>query len=254
MAARTAGSYELKQLASPSLAIRYSHGKRFLMARKLVTPFAGGKLLDYGSGDGTFLGSVSDLFPEAVGTDSDPKQLLESRQRLSDVPGLSFYNVDEIRSLPFEGMFDVITCMEVLEHCIDADAQQVLSTLDRVLAPSGVLVVSVPVEIGPSLLIKQLIRIYAGWRNIGDYPYTERYSSRELLRMLFATKATRITRPTYGQDERPFHAHKGFNWRSLAERLGHRFDLDQLRFSPISIAGSWLASQVWLVCRKPRQL
>lgn len=253
MATRPPGSYELKQLGSSSFAIRYSHGQRFRTARKLVAPYSGGRLLDYGSGDGTFLASVTDLFPEAVGTDSDPKQLAECRDRLSDLPGLSFYSTDEIHSSLFDSTFDVVTCMEVLEHCIEADINEVLYTLDHLLTPSGVLVISVPVEIGPSLVAKQLIRSYASRRNIGDYVYMEHYSPQELLRMLFATKRTQIDRPTYFGNERAFHAHKGFNWRALAERLAECFELDQLRFSPISLAGSWLASQVWFVCRSRRR-
>ncbi len=178
-AARLAGIYELKQLPSSSLVIGYSHGQRFRTARKPVTPSAGGKLLDYRSGDGTFLASVSALFSEAEGTDSEPKQLTECRHRLNDLPGLSFYSTDEIHPSLFYSTFDIVTCMEVLEHCIDADLNMVFCSLDQLLAPSGVLVISVPVEIGPSLLAKQLIRSNACRRNIGDYVYMEHYSPRE---------------------------------------------------------------------------
>ncbi len=67
--------------------------------------------------------------------------------------------------------------------------------------------------------------------------------------MLFATKGTQFDRTTYFGNERALHAHKGFNWCALAKRLTKSFELDRLRFSPISLASSWLASQVWFVCK-----
>ena len=38
----------------------WSHGRRFATARRVVQPYAGATLLDYGCGDGTFLGLVRD--------------------------------------------------------------------------------------------------------------------------------------------------------------------------------------------------
>src|SRR5688500_11419658 len=46
-----AGYYEQKQLASKSKVIAWSHSARFEVAKALLAPLAGGRLLDYGSGD-----------------------------------------------------------------------------------------------------------------------------------------------------------------------------------------------------------
>ena len=54
-AAIATGHYAQKQLLSRNPLVRWSHGSRFALARELVAPFAGRRLLDYGCGDGTFL-------------------------------------------------------------------------------------------------------------------------------------------------------------------------------------------------------
>src|SRR5258705_34018 len=82
----------------------------------------------------------------------------------------------------------------------------------RVLAAEGTLLVSVPVEIGVPLLLKQAVRRVAGWRGIGDYPGTSPYTPREYWLSVFAGDAQHIPRPVYGTDgPMPFHDHKGFN-------------------------------------------
>lgn len=242
------GHYERKQLGSRSFAIRLSHRGRFALARRLIAPFAGRRLLDYGCGDGTFMAQVTDLFPDAVGGDYEPGQVADCRRRFADHPKLRFCTVAELRELA--AGFDVITCMEVLEHCRQREIDEVLGDLRRLLAPGGTLIVSVPIEIGPALILKQTIRRIAGWRGLGDYRYNERYTLGELLRMTFATSRSAIRRPLYDNAPAlpPFHAHKGFNWRALRVRIARDFALRRTCFSPFRLTGPFLNSQAWFIC------
>ena len=90
-------------------------------------------------------------------------------------------------------------------------------TLASLLKPEGKLLISVPVETGMPLLIKQAARRIAGWRGLGDYKYTSAYTLREYCASLFPGKRQHITRPIYkGGDEHAFHDHKGFNWKVSA--------------------------------------
>ena len=63
-----------------------------------------------------------------------------------------------------------VFCMEVLEHVVDGSP--VLSGWRRLLAPGGALIISVPVETGVPIMVKQIVRRLAGWRKIGHYPGT----------------------------------------------------------------------------------
>jgi 2-polyprenyl-3-methyl-5-hydroxy-6-metoxy-1,4-benzoquinol methylase len=246
------GHYAKKQILCKSVIVSWSHRRRFDLARKLVEPYAGLKLLDYGCGDGTFLAEVYDLFPTMVGADVDLKQTLDCRERFAAPSKISFVLVTDLNDQRHNAAYDVVTCMEVLEHCVENDLSQTLVTLRRLVSPSGSVILSVPIEIGPGLVLKQIIRTWAGWRALGDYKYTERYNTHELWKMIFANENTAIDRPTYSNsaDGRLFHGHKGFNWRTLAKQADEYFKVRQCRFSPLgwSWLGGYFSSQAWLIC------
>ena len=84
------GHYARKQLHCPSRVVAWSHGSRFELARALVAPFSGGRLLDYGCGDGTFVAMVHASFAETRGADVDPEQIEACRRRLGDLRGVEF--------------------------------------------------------------------------------------------------------------------------------------------------------------------
>ena len=81
---------------------------------------------------------------------------------------IDFVLIDELNNDEHAGAYDAVICMEVLEHIVDVES--VLDRFVHLLAPSGKLLLSVPVETGLPLLIKQAVRRVAGWRGIGDYP------------------------------------------------------------------------------------
>jgi SAM-dependent methyltransferase len=175
-----------------------------------------------------------------------------ARERFGALEGLRFIHTDEVAALP-DARFGVVTCMEVLEHCPSDAAERVIGELRRLVARDGVVIVSVPVETGPALLVKTAARAAAGLRGVSGYQQRERYTPDELARMVFAGATTRIDRPVYetrfadGAPNR-YHGHKGFNWRLLAERLRQDFELRDVRFSPLNPLGGLLNSQVWMTC------
>src|SRR5690606_9181805 len=116
----------------------------------------------------------------------------------------------------------------------------------RLLAPGGTLLLSVPAEIGMSVVVKQAVRRINGWRGIGDYPGTTPYTLPELARSVFAGARQHIRRPVHwNPDGSEFHDHKGFNWRWLRERIRERYRLEEVRMSPVRWLPGFCASQVW---------
>lgn len=247
------GAYARKQLHSPSRLVRWSHSSRFERARALVAPYAGGRLLDYGCGDGTFLALVHDLFPGATGADVDVAQTDDCARRLAHLP-LTFTTADRLDA-SHASVYDVVTCMEVLEHCLDDERRRVVAELARLVRPGGVVIVSVPIEVGPSLAGKQIGRAIAAWRGLGDYRHRETYRPLELARMVLAVPGTSIHRPSYsavspnGASYR-YYGHKGFDWRVLREELKQEFEIRRTQFSPMPWMRSLLNSQVWFVCER----
>ena len=115
------GDYARKQIYCPSRVVAWSHGSRSRLAGRLAAAAGGGRrLLDYGCGDGTFLALTQGTFAEAVGCDLDAAQLAECRRRLSVLDDVRFIHVDELASDVHTAAYDVVTCLEVLEHCVDA--------------------------------------------------------------------------------------------------------------------------------------
>jgi len=246
------GHYAAKQIFCKDRLIAWSHRRRFDAGLKLARAFRGRRLLDYGCGDGTFLAmlaATADRPAEAVGAELDDYQVTDCRKRLGARAELSFLAIDGLDGPLHQGRYDAVVCMEVLEHVVDVDA--VIDRLWRLLAVDGTLLVSVPVETGLPLLVKQTARRIAGWRGIGDYPGTSPYNWREYCASVFAGSTPHLTRPVYG-GQTPFHDHKGFNWMALRDRLAQRFAIDRVVASPLSWLGPHLATQVWFVARKSR--
>ena len=249
------GHYARKQIFSRNAIVAWSHRRRFALARELASAGAGGALLDYGCGDGTFVALAHDLFRETVATDIDVEQLRDCRARLHALSHIRFASIEALREADFHACFDAVVCMEVLEHC-PADIQpQVLADLDRAVRPHGVVVISVPIETGATLAVKQLVRAAAAATGLAEYSGRERYHLSEFMRMLLAGDTSQIERPVStartadGATVR-FHGHKGFNWRILARLIERTFVVERRLYSPLPLIGSWLNSQVWFVCRK----
>ena len=244
------GDYARKQLYCPSSLVRWSHGSRFDVARRLVGTRVGGRLLDYGCGDGTFVAMVHTEFREAAGWDVDPAQIAACRSRLGHLPGVRFQVVPpHTRADASDPAWDVITCMEVLEHCLEPERRRVLDDLASLVRPDGVVVISVPIEIGPSVAGKQFARALAGLRNLGDYRHRERYSPLEMLKSVLGIAVPRIAFEGHGSNgPYRYYGHKGFDYRDLAHEIAQRFTIAQRLFSPMRLLGPVLNSQVWFVC------
>jgi SAM-dependent methyltransferase len=240
------GDYARKQIYCPSRVVAWSHGSRFDLARKLVAPRAGGRLLDYGCGDGTFVAMIHADFAETMGADVDRGQLRECAVRLGHLPGVAF---SMTRDLDAAAHWDVVTCMEVLEHCIEPERRRVLDQLTRLVAPGGIVVISVPIEIGPSLAGKQFFRALAGRRALGDYAHRERYSPIEMMRSVVGAAVPRVRIEREGPEGRyAYYGHKGFDFRDLERELAERMVIARRLFTPLPVFGPFLNSQAWFVC------
>jgi SAM-dependent methyltransferase len=245
------GAYARRQLFGGFRLLRWSHGSRFRVARELVAAHAGARLLDYGCGDGTFLGMVRDLSPDAVGAEVDAALAAEAAARFAGEPGLRFVHTRALAA-EADGSFGMAVCMEVLEHCTADAVDRVLADLRRLVAKDGTVVVSVPVETGPALVGKQLYRALAARRGLEGYLQRETYTPAELACSLTAGEGAAIERPVYRShfpsgEANVYHGHKGFNWRALRRRLAVDFRIRETRFSPVPLLGPLLNSQAWFV-------
>jgi methionine biosynthesis protein MetW len=97
------------------------------------------RCLDLGCGNGRTAGDyLAERTAGYVGVDVSSEAVGEAQAR-----GLDARTIDDPTRLPFaDGSFDLVTCLEVLEHLVDPAGT--VREAKRVLAPRGRLVVTVP--------------------------------------------------------------------------------------------------------------
>jgi 2-polyprenyl-3-methyl-5-hydroxy-6-metoxy-1,4-benzoquinol methylase len=154
-----------EHLELPDLTLRLA----FLL--DAVAP--GDRVLDLGSGDGTFTAELSRAGARAVGVDVAEAALKRAR---AAHPGLDF------RLAPIDGPlpdceFEVVWSSEVIEHV--ADTARWLSEVRRVLSPRGTLLLTTPNHPRAALLVHGLERYCDP---LGDHLHL--YTRRSLRRVL----------------------------------------------------------------------
>jgi 2-polyprenyl-6-hydroxyphenyl methylase/3-demethylubiquinone-9 3-methyltransferase len=124
------------------------------------TPLEGKSALDVGCGAGLLAEPLARLGAKVTGIDASPKVIAVARDHAASM-GLEIdYRVGDVQKL--EGEFDLITCMEVIEHVADP-AAFVRGLADR-LAAGGLLIMSTPNATGWSRLL--MITIGEGFGRI----------------------------------------------------------------------------------------
>jgi 2-polyprenyl-6-hydroxyphenyl methylase/3-demethylubiquinone-9 3-methyltransferase len=103
-------------------------------------PLAGRRAADVGCGAGLLAEPLARLGAAVTGVDAAPESVAVARIHAAG-QGLAIdYRAGGVEAL--DGPYDLITCMEVVEHV--ADVPQFLSGLTAALAPDGLLVMSTP--------------------------------------------------------------------------------------------------------------
>jgi 2-polyprenyl-6-hydroxyphenyl methylase/3-demethylubiquinone-9 3-methyltransferase len=103
-------------------------------------PLKGKSALDVGCGAGLLAEPLARLGAEVIGLDASPELIAVAREHAAAM-GLEIdYRAGDLIEL--EGQFDLVTCMEVIEHV--ADPAAFVGALAKRLAPSGLLILSTP--------------------------------------------------------------------------------------------------------------
>lgn len=103
-------------------------------------PLEGKSALDVGCGAGLLAEPLARLGAKLTGIDASPEVIAVAREH-AEAMGLDIdYRSGDVREI--DGLFDLITCMEVVEHV--ADPALFIGVLAKRLAPNGLLILSTP--------------------------------------------------------------------------------------------------------------
>ena len=222
-------SYEEQTLDHPNPLARYAHRARLRLAlREAVAALpVGGTLLDYGAGQGRFLHL---LRGELRGAGRMTERLTGFDPFMAPVfPGVEVVSsVGQVAA----GSVDCLTVLEVCEHLDAAETEELLACAARVLRPGGTLLVTVPIMIGPVILVKEAVRmvLFRRWTDL---------SPGELLACALWGAVPR-------RADNIKHSHRGYDWRVTRHMLEVRVGPVRTSFSPFRWLGAWLNSQALL--------
>jgi SAM-dependent methyltransferase len=227
---KPAKDYDARTIGAANPLARFAHRSRLRRAVRYVAAAAptDGVVLDFGAGTAAFLRALMAERPDIKCIAVEPYQTVTAADGVEVVGTLA-----SVRSWSV----DVISALEVCEHLPDQQLLQFIDEVRRVLRPGGRLVVSVPVVMGPVVLLKEFNRvIIAG--------YKPEYSATELIRCVFGLP---VERPKWRR-----RTHKGFDYRQLERLLRGSFGTVARSMSPLAGLPAILNSQVFFVCAERR--
>lgn len=131
----------------------YEHLPRYAFA---LAHAQGARVLDFGCGSGYGSARLATVAASVVGLDID-EGALEWARTTHKHPRLSFIRRDDLGRGLDAGTFDLVTCFEMIEHVDHATQIEAVTSIARLLAPGGRLIISTP---NPAVTV-----------NYGENPY-----------------------------------------------------------------------------------
>ena len=133
------GDFKLYKILSWGLDY-YAYANEII---ELIIGFQSKKIADVGCGDGKLLYELSKRLKSSQldGYDLAKKAILFAKAYAEDIENLNFYFEDFKNS---KEEYNIIVCMEVLEHIPDNSINEFISNLNEKLNENGKLVISVP--------------------------------------------------------------------------------------------------------------
>jgi methyltransferase family protein len=216
--------YASNTINSPNPLIRFAHRNRLKKSVQfLENSVPCGKILDYGCGRGDFILLLRGKMDyTCYGYEPFMKE------RIDDV--IIYTERNELKRL---APYNAITLFETIEHLTETDLNDFLSFAREVLADSGKILISAPIEIGPALFLKEISRSFFRFR-LSEYGIIELICA-----AVFGIAAKRA--------ENIKTSHKGFDFRRMIKCIeGKGLRTSILGYGPLPMGSWWGNSQVYL--------
>lgn len=232
-------SYADLTFNSKNILKKFSHQRRFVTALKLIVPRPGEAILDYGTGDGHMMALLKEKCVDLSIVGYDPFPDEQIRDVCLRYPDINFF---QNRELLNDSVFDKVCCFETLEHFEHPEVHDHVDFLCKRTKPNGKIFVSVPVEIGPPSVVKNLVRMKIGLSHNSS-------SLGNILKCAFyrPDSVKRIKEDGGGY----IQSHLGFDFRKIPDYFrNHGVYIEYCEYAPFNFSGSVANSQVFFCFRK----
>lgn len=124
---------------------------------------------------------------------------------------------------------DVVVCLETLEHVEQGDVGKIIAAIST--SGAAIFLCSVPVEIGPAVIYKNLASFFFRYHRHKDYSWRETFWA-----------------AMYRLDKLPPHnrQHKGFDWRQLVKQIKEKMLMTNIKCLPFKILTSPFANTIYI--------
>ena len=193
------------------------HRKRLKDLSKACGNYTNKRVLDIGCQDLFFDREVIPYQNMLVGCDLNWENgLYVANENIKEYGWNDVYVIKSMGEyLPLkDNFFDLILCFDTLEH-VD-DEHKVVEEIDRVSTENATLIISVPLEFGMILLLKQFFR-YIAYHESYFGKKENRYSFKELFYAGIFCNLDQVSRVKHG--------HKGYDYRNTVKMLSPKFKL-----------------------------
>lgn len=211
----------------PNYFVRYPHRKRNKLVAEKIAEICSKSWLDYGAGDGALLGQLlarNALPHTCVLFEPDPgmcSQLVDNTSRFTEATVQILSEISEV-----DIQFELVTALEVLEHLPLPARIKFYRFLARNLKCDGKVLIELPIESGPILLLKEWGRKFLKKR-------VSEYSFRELLDAVVFSKILDAHARYLINDKRTFISpHRGFDLNRLLIELNSIGKVQEVVRSP----------------------
>jgi SAM-dependent methyltransferase len=235
-------TYEEDTYDNPWRLISYPHRVRVSTGLELLMSAKPKVVVDWGAGGGEMIAA---LMSDGRGEEIElavayyPTAAASGRleKRLGGDPRVGIADsIDRVEARLDGRAPEAIMCMGVLEHLPLRKRREFYNYCAQKLAPGGRVVIDVPVEIGPALLVKEFGRRVLKRRE-------PEYGLAELSRAVLGFKLVDSARFDEGAGPDFIFTHKGFDHRAFREELRRHQNVRETVRTPVRWLPSWLCNQ-----------
>jgi SAM-dependent methyltransferase len=234
----------------PSFLVRFPHRRRFELLRKVIAQKPATRWLDYGAGDGEVYRYYATRESPVEAVLYEPSEQLRREAMHNFRGGIPHRFVS--RPEDIEGSFDLITVFEVMEHLPLPERIRFFQVAAKRLSPQGRILIEVPVEHGPILLVKEMGRSILKGRESA-------YRTADLLSASFLGRVKDVHHRHDPQDSRTFISpHHGFDVNRFEREISRIGAVVHRCNSPLPFLPRWLNQcrifEFRLECRDPGEI